>query len=62
MIGDFMNFRELKRNFIGVSRVFFQLIKEDYEEMDHKFIKIITGIIYIAISALLWYLFFSKMF
>jgi len=55
-----INFRELKRNISGVTKVFFNLIKEDYDEMDHKFIKIILGIISFIISAAIWYFFFSR--
>ncbi|MEM7819893.1 MAG: hypothetical protein QXD48_03635 [Candidatus Aenigmatarchaeota archaeon] len=38
----------------GVLKIFFQLIKEDWDAMDHKLIRITIGAIVFILMALFW--------
>ncbi len=49
------------RNARGTMKIFFSMLYDDYREMDHKLLKILAGIVYLVISAILW-LYFRKLF
>ena len=42
----------------GVFQTFFQISKEDWGEMDHKLLRIASGIIGFAIAAVFWFYLF----
>ncbi|MCX6819162.1 MAG: hypothetical protein NT129_04155 [Candidatus Aenigmarchaeota archaeon] len=44
----------------GIISTLWQMTKEDWNLMDHKLIRILTGVIGFAIATLFWYLFFRN--
>ncbi len=44
----------------GILKTFWMLTKEDWDELDHKLLRIAAGAIGFAVMALFWYFFFSK--
>jgi|YelNatPaOPRAMG01_1025707.scaffolds.fasta_scaffold647143_1 hypothetical protein len=44
----------------GVLKLMFEMIAEDFHEMDHKLIRIVGGIIIFIIMAWFWFTFFRS--
>ena len=44
----------------GILKVFWSLLKEDFDEMDHKLLRIAAGIIGFVISAIFWFYVFRR--
>jgi hypothetical protein len=47
------------RAIAGVLKTFLQMSKEDFSEMDHRLLRIGTGIVGFIVMAIFWYVFFS---
>ncbi len=45
----------------GVLKMLWQHTKEDWDEMDHKLLRIAGGVVGFVLMALLWYFFFRNM-
>ena len=48
----------LLKDITGVLKTFLQTSKEDWSEMDHKLVRIASGVIGFAIAAFFWFYFF----
>lgn len=44
----------------GVLKTFWSLTKEDWGEMDHKAVRVVSALIGFALVAAFWYFFFRK--
>jgi len=59
-ISELLMFMGKLKNIAGFLRVFWKQAKEDWEEMDHKLIRIIVTAITFAAAALFWLYFFKN--
>ena len=57
-----MPIKKFVKDIKGVSKTFFQLVQEEWEEMDHKLLKIATGIVSFLIAAAFWFFIFRRIF
>jgi len=44
----------------GIVQTFLQMSKEDWSEMDHKMLRIASGIVGFAVAAFFWFYFFRN--
>lgn len=52
----------IKKTIKGIIKTFFWLIEEEWKEMDHKVIKIATGLVSFLIAAAFWFFVFRRFF